>query len=270
MLVSLALALKHRLRHEPFVHYDDLQDRLAHIPIMAHEAERRDKVSPTKWETVGLFLGFPMAEQNPRQLVKNPSKPLGNVPLEIHSSCSAYIQSIVDNGTLKMPGCQTQALVLLSQINDILNGTERILNTPLPLAYSIAIAQTTWVYILLLPFQLVDTLDWITIPATIFAAYIILGLALIGREIENPFGDDVNDLPLEGFCKRIEEDIDIIMSHSPKLTEAMIKSDENAILYPLSRHGYRALKSEAPDKIRALLRAKLLRTSHGKGSSEQS
>ncbi|KAH0594549.1 hypothetical protein MHUMG1_07900 [Metarhizium humberi] len=257
MLVSLSFALKHRLRHEPFTHYDDLQSRTGHLPIVAHEAEKKEWEKPTRWETIGLFLGFPMAEQNPRRLMKNPAKPLGNVPLEIHSSCSAFIQAIIDNGTLKTPGCHTSAMGLLAQVNDILNGTERILNTPLPLAYSIAIAQITWAYILILPFQLVDNLKWTTIPATIFAAYIILGLALIGREIENPFGDDVNDLPLEGFCEQIRQDIDIIMSHSPQSTEDAVKKDENAVLYPLSQHGYHALVSKSPEEIRALLRVKL-------------
>lgn len=37
------------------------------------------------------------------------------------------------------------------------------------------------------------------ISGTLFAAYIILGIALIGRGIENPFGNDVNDVPLGSF-----------------------------------------------------------------------
>lgn len=257
MLVTLSIALKHRLRFEPFTHYDDLHSRIEHIPVIAHEAERKEWHVPSFWEKVGLFLGFPMAECNPRFMLKNPKKPLGNIPLEIHSSCSAFIKTIIDNGTLKTPGYHTQAVALLTQINDILNGVDRVSNTPLPLAYSIAIAQITWVYILVLPFQLVNNLKWVTIPATVFAAYIILGLALIGREIENPFGDDVNDLPLDSFCDQIRQDIDIIMSHSPTSMEDMIARDENAVLYPLSQQGYRALASKSADEIRTLLRVKL-------------
>lgn len=68
-------------------------------------------------------------------------------------------------------------------MNDVLKGTGRILNTPLPIAYSIAISQITWVYTLLLPFQLYKLLGWIKIPASIFAAYIVLGIALIGHKI---------------------------------------------------------------------------------------
>lgn len=55
----------------------------------------------------------------------------------------------------------------LNAMNDALSGTERVLNTPLPLAYRIAISQITWVYVLVLPFQLFGELRWITIPGTI-------------------------------------------------------------------------------------------------------
>jgi hypothetical protein len=45
-----------------------------------------------------------------------------------------------------------------------MTGAERVLNTPLPLAYSILISQITWIYVLVLPFQLFDQLGWLTIP----------------------------------------------------------------------------------------------------------
>ena len=141
-------------------------------------------------------------------------------------------------------------------MNEILTGTERVLNTPLPIAYSIAIAQITWVYILLLPFQLLRTLKWVTVPASMFAAYIILGIALIGREIENPFGDDVNDLPLETFCEQIRQDVDVIICRAPPKIEDFVKQDENALLYPLSNQGYSSLESKSVEEIRELLRSK--------------
>ena len=47
-----------------------------------------------------------------------------------------------------------------------MTGTERVLNTPLPLAYTILISQITWVYVLVLPFQLYPELGWITIPGS--------------------------------------------------------------------------------------------------------
>jgi predicted membrane chloride channel (bestrophin family) len=55
----------------------------------------------------------------------------------------------------------------LAIFNEVITGTERVLDTPLPTAYTISIAQITWIYILALPFQLYNTLFWVTIPSSI-------------------------------------------------------------------------------------------------------
>jgi ion channel-forming bestrophin family protein len=197
-----------------------------------------------------------MAESNPRKLLKRSRVPLGNLPLEILNHLSVYMKSIYDNGTFKVSIYQTHSLNAITTFNDVLTGTDRILNTPLPIAYSIAISQITWVYILLLPFQLYKALGWVTIPASIFAAYIILGIALIGREIENPFGDDVNDLPLDAFCQQIRKDIDIIMSKSAPSIEEVVMHPENQLLYPLSSLGSAAWAAKSVDEIKDALASK--------------
>ncbi|CAH0018816.1 unnamed protein product [Clonostachys rhizophaga] len=257
MLVTFSIALKHRLRFEPFTHYEDLEPRLKHLHCVAHRADNIEWTKPSTFKRIGSRLGLPMAESNPRKLIKKSEKPLGNVPLEILNYSSTYIRNIIDNGTFKAPIYQTQALNSITILNDILTGTDRVLNTPLPIAYSIAISQITWVYILVLPFQLWKTLEWVTIPATIFAAYIILGLALIGREIENPFGDDVNDLPLDIYCDQIRHEIDIIMASGNLSTDDFIKSDDNMLLFPYNRHGFHSVKDKTPEQIRKLLAAKV-------------
>ncbi|USP81165.1 UPF0187 protein sll1024 [Curvularia clavata] len=257
LIAAFSVALKHKLRFEPFVHYDDLQHLVGHLDTFAREADQPDdNKKPGVFKTAGKFLGLPMAESNPRKLLKRSRVPLGNLPLEILSYLSIYMKSIYDNGTFKVSIYQTQSLNAITTFNDILAGTDRILNTPLPLAYSIAISQITWVYILLLPFQLYKLLGYITIPASIFAAYIILGIALIGREIENPFGDDVNDLPLDAFCLQIRKDIDIIMSKPAPTIEEVVMHPDNQLLYPLSNLGSAEWAAKSVDEIRDALASK--------------
>lgn len=141
-------------------------------------------------------------------------------------------------------------------MNEMLVGVERVLQTPLPIAYSIAISQITWVYVMMLPFQLWDDLRWVTIPGCIFAAYIILGIAAIGREIENPFGMDVNDLPLEAYCEELEMDLDIIMSQpTPNPTEYMQKTI-NMPMYPLSHSSFAEWLERPKHEIREALMTK--------------
>lgn len=95
---------------------------------------------------------------------------------------------VFQNKTLSIGVHQGQVMTSLFNLNDVLSGCERVVNTPLPVAYSISIAQITYAYVIALPFQLVTYLKWAAIPGTIIAGYIILGLAQIGRELENPFG----------------------------------------------------------------------------------
>jgi hypothetical protein len=142
-------------------------------------------------------------------------------------------------------------------MNDILTGCDRILNTPIPLAYSIAISQITWTYILILPFQVYQKLKIITVPATLLAAYIILGLSLIGSEIENPFGLGVNDLPLETFCQQIASDVDIIASSPAPKAGEFVKRALNLPLFPLSWAGYPSWAARSNEEIRDALRVKV-------------
>ncbi|KAG9912603.1 membrane protein, partial [Aureobasidium melanogenum] len=129
-------------------------------------------------------------------------------------------------------------------------------NTPLPIAYTISISQITWAYVLVLPFQLYNYLDWVTIPGTMLAAYIILGLSKIGTEIENPFGNDVNDLPLDEYCRELAADIDVMTSTPAPRIEDWAYAPNNRVLHPLSATGFAGWEHRSLEEIREALRAK--------------
>lgn len=144
----------------------------------------------------------------------------------------------------------------IASLTEVLSGTERICNTPIPMAYSIAIAQITWVYVLLLPFQLQGYLGWLNIPGTLFAAYIVLSFETIGREIENPFGSDVNDLPLEEYCCDLAADFDVLTRSPPPNVNEWVSTSENRVMYPLSMTGYTAWVDRSLGEIREALKTK--------------
>ncbi|MCI0703666.1 MAG: hypothetical protein L0241_21520, partial [Planctomycetia bacterium] len=79
---------------------------------------------------------------------------------------------------------------------DCQGGCERILRTPIPFAYAVHIKQLLMVYLVTLPFILIGDLGWVAIPAVAAIAFGLLGIEEAGVEIEDPFGDDPNDLPL--------------------------------------------------------------------------
>jgi ion channel-forming bestrophin family protein len=53
------------------------------------------------------------------------------------------------------------------------------------------------------PFTAVAASGWYTLPISIAVFFIVLGVRAIGKEIENSFGYDYNDLPLDRFCETV-------------------------------------------------------------------
>nr|BAK01447.1 predicted protein [Hordeum vulgare subsp. vulgare] len=239
LIVAFSVSLKHALRFEPYSAYPDLQYLIGHLNTFAKEATLADpNVTSIKrkniFKSTGEYLGVSFATSNPRKLLKKTDRPLGNLPLEILSHLAILIDRMSANDQLPVPMQQTVAYNHLIMMNDVMVGCERVLNTPLPIAYTIAISQITFIYVMLLPFQLVGPLEWIAIPATIAAGYIIFGLLFIGQEIENPFGHDVNDLPLEIYCDQIAHDLDIIAAYDKREPDSFLLSNQNMPLYPVS------------------------------------
>ncbi len=95
----------------------------------------------------------------------------------------------------------------VQQLVDFLGGCERIHKTPLPFAYVVHLRRALVLYCFSLPFALVDTFGWLTVPETFAVAYVLFGIEEIGVEIEDPFGHDDNDLPLELICANIQANL---------------------------------------------------------------
>ena len=261
LVVAFSVALKHALRFEPYSAYPDMEHLIGHLNTFAKEATAADPdcVSLKKknmFKAVGEYLGVSFAQSNPRKALKKTDKPLGNLPLEILNHLAITVDRMVASGQLDIPMQQTLAYNQLVAMNDCMTGCDRVLNTPLPIAYTIAISQITFIYVFVLPFQLVDKLDWITIPATIVAAYIIFGLLFIGQEIENPFGQDVNDLPLEVYCDQIAADLDVIASHDKREPDTFLLSHNSMPLYPVSTASPNAWMKRSDEKLRQVIKEK--------------
>jgi hypothetical protein len=94
LILAFAVALKHKLRFEPDIGYEDLAGLVGHLDTFAKDAHDRARLQPPKkssWKAMGEYLGVSFAESNPRKLVKRSKKPLGHLPLEILNYLSAYV-----------------------------------------------------------------------------------------------------------------------------------------------------------------------------------
>ena len=130
----------------------------------------------------------------------------GHVPLAVSRRLTELIASarnrrLIDGDQLR---CLDQNVQLLI---DYCGACERIRSTPLPFAYAVHLRRALIVYCFTLPLALVQKYGWETVPVTLMIAYVLFGIEEIGVEIEDPFGSDVNDLPLKAICEMIEQNL---------------------------------------------------------------
>ena len=135
-----------------------------------------------------------------------------NPPLQVALIIGEYLQQQFERDCINSYQL-TAMLKLLDAMVDVLGGCERILKTPIPVAYSIHLKQLLLIYCLTLPFQLVTELAWWTAPIVSVISFTVFGIEQI--EIENPFGLDANDLPLESICKTIQINIEELINFIP-------------------------------------------------------
>lgn len=102
----------------------------------------------------------------------------------------------------------------IDEMVDILGGCERILKTPVPLVYTIVLKFLMIVYFLMSPLGLVQGLGLTTGLVTAFVSFIYLSINEVGAEIEEPFGHDPNDLPLDFICDTINRNVEDLIKYA--------------------------------------------------------
>jgi ion channel-forming bestrophin family protein len=95
----------------------------------------------------------------------------------------------------------------LTALIDSWGGAQRIKNTPVPFAYAQHIKIFVMFFGFTVPFAIVDSLHWYTPVAAALLAFALFGIDEIGVEIEEPFGKDLNDLPMEKIGETIAKNV---------------------------------------------------------------
>ncbi|MFN8416130.1 MAG: bestrophin family ion channel [Cytophagaceae bacterium] len=108
-----------------------------------------------------------------------------------------------------------QQSVLIEKIQlliDILGKCERIKNTPIPMAYMILLKFFINIYVIILPFTLVDDIGWFAIPIIWLLYYLLMSIVITAEEIDEPFGNDLNDLAMDKISNNIRLNVIEIIS----------------------------------------------------------
>ncbi|NMG07998.1 bestrophin family ion channel [Brasilonema sp. UFV-L1] len=196
------------------------------IYIVVKEQSPQDKVK--KEATIRLLVAFAVAmklhlraecldkqvESLMSEIQYFKLKETYHPPLQIAFWIRDYLQHQHDRNCLNI--YQLTALHnLVDNLVDILGGCERILKTPLPIIYSIKLRQLLLIFCLLLPLEIVSHLIWWTGLITAFVSFTLLSIEEIGSQMEEPFGHDPNDLPLDAICNTMLHNIEELIMLAP-------------------------------------------------------
>ncbi|WP_261998017.1 bestrophin family ion channel [Stenotrophomonas sp. Ste96] len=129
-----------------------------------------------------------------------------NAPDQLLAMIASDLAQALRAGQLD-PYLYTQFETRLHALSSIQAGCERILTTPLPFAYTLLLHRCAWLFCVLLPFGLASSLGWATPVVSAVLAYAFFGLDQLGEEMEEPFGLESNDLPLDAMVRTIEIDL---------------------------------------------------------------
>ncbi|KXN71957.1 UPF0187-domain-containing protein [Conidiobolus coronatus NRRL 28638] len=205
LLGGFSFSVKHYLREEYGLEYEDMKCIKRHIPNI----HAPSSITPN---VVDLPYGRPSLDLKAIAIDHDPNNAPNNIPIALTYNISAYIAHQATHNKITAP-TQTLLLNTLNSLTDCLTGFERILRTPIPIAYSVHLSQSLWIFCLALPFQLLSMLGpktsvaWATIPFTTISTFVLFGILNIGEEIENPFGYDENDLPLDDYCFTLRQEL---------------------------------------------------------------
>lgn len=133
-----------------------------------------------------------------------------HLPNQIASLMIERAYQLNKDGTLNTEQLMSINAELMS-FTDICGACERIKNTPIPYNYGVFIKKFIFFFVMSLPLTWAFELHYYIIPIIAFVLYVLASIELIAEEIENPFGFDENDLPLEIIASNIRKHISEIL-----------------------------------------------------------
>ena len=100
----------------------------------------------------------------------------------------------------------------LQSFTDNLGVCERIKKTPIPYSYNLFLKKMIFIYIASMPFGFAMDFGYWSVLIIAFIFYVFASIELLAEEIEDPFGNDANDLPTNDLTQGIRNNLKQILS----------------------------------------------------------
>lgn len=201
----LSHARRERVIHHVIVFSNMLRDRLRH-----------QTANPTQLLETGRLNEHAVERLN--QHLNAPQYTLGLIQWEL-------MQALKEGEISDILYQQVNSHVV--EMGNVQAGCDRIASTPLPFSYSVLLNRTVYCFCFLLPFSLESILGLWTPLFVGILAYLFLGLDMLSAELEEPFGTQDNDLPLDSIVRLIEREL---LSSLGKPVPAPIQVDNHNLL----------------------------------------
>ncbi len=131
-----------------------------------------------------------------------------NKPFAIHMLMGKEVYQAMSDGTLGgFDSFQMEGQLLA--LTNYQGSAERIKHTPLPRQYDYFTRLFIMLFAMALPLGLLSilTISWLVIPLSSLVAGVFVIMERTGAANENPFENQVTDVPLTSICNTIERDL---------------------------------------------------------------
>ena len=98
----------------------------------------------------------------------------------------------------------------INALLDSLGACERIKNTPIPFSYSLFIKKFIFIYVTTIPLAFITVFGYYSALISLFVFYVLVSMEVLAEEIEDPFGEDDNDLPTDDLSEKIRSNVNEI------------------------------------------------------------
>jgi putative membrane protein len=138
---------------------------------------------------------------------------MSNPPTHLLRHQSTELRMLTQRGLLT----EFRHVALMETIQDLFNaqgGCERIKNTPFPRQYAFFSFLFVWIFAAILPLGLVEEFHrmgtynlWLMVPFAALVSWVFNTIEIVGHMSENPFDNQMNDVPMTAICRNIEIDL---------------------------------------------------------------
>jgi len=148
-------------------------------------------------------------------------KNYSNIPLALLELQGSDLRSAFKLGWINEYQ-QVQMDKTLTAFSNQMGGCERIKNTIFPVTYSVYIHFSIILFVLLLPFGLIEFFSFATIPLVIAIACSFFLIEKMAIHLQDPFENKPTDTPTTSICMTIERDVKQMLKENYRQEEKQV------------------------------------------------